>query len=97
MASCTSEQRLCQGGAKAKQERLIVPADPDKGLREPGSQVGQLRSRSALTMDSSTGSFKRLARSSACDAGYQQCTRDCGQAQDSGAAGKDTAQAGQAG
>jgi hypothetical protein len=69
MASCASEQRQCQGGARAKQERFIVPAAPDKGLREPGAQVGQPRSRSALTIDSSTGSFKRPARSSACEAG----------------------------
>jgi hypothetical protein len=100
LATCTSEQRQCQGGAKPQKDRLMAAAPaPDWDRHAQGAQVGHLSGRNVLGTDNSVAAFKRLARDGACEASFTQCSRDCGRAPGAGAgeAGKDDRHDGQAG
>jgi hypothetical protein len=96
MAACASEQQQCKG-PQPKDDRLMH-AGPQQS-RADKRVAGGLRGYDQRATDEDAASFRRLARGSACEAGYQQCTRDCCKAQGAGAceAAKDAGQAGQTG
>lgn len=88
LAACASEQQRCQGGVQPEQDRLMAAAVPERSARPIGTQLGQLRGANVLEIDNSTSSFKRLSQTNACQAGDQQCSRDCGRVYGAEAVGK---------
>ena len=85
---CASEQGQCRANAQLqpKEERLMPPAPSKNQMAR--TAAGGLRGYDERALNEDGASFRRLARGSACEAGYQQCTRDCEKQQAVGGADK---------
>jgi hypothetical protein len=77
---CASEQRSCHASAQLqpKEERLLNSDAPDRNPFAHTAQ-GEVRSPSNRALGASGDTNRRMARSSACETGYQACMRSCAQ------------------
>jgi hypothetical protein len=84
---CASEQSQCRAQAQLppKEEGIMKVAAPDRNVMAR-TAAGGVRGYDAQAIDNAGASVRRLARGGVCDAHFQQCERECGPAQDKGAA-----------
>ena len=77
---CASEQRSCHANAQLQPtEDGLLPSDtPDRNPLARTPQ-GEVRSPGSRALGASGDTNRRMARASACDTGYQACTRSCAQ------------------